>query len=86
MKTLRYGEKVIGAGSSASPPGSTTIQCSAADCHEASVFHADLRGASKRTVEFCAAHMQEARNSDMEFDRQMRELLEPGQSKPSIAG
>lgn len=85
MKILRYGEKIIGAGPSASGP-EAPIECSVADCHEPSVFHADLRGASKRTVELCEAHMTEARNSDMEFDRQMRDFLEPGQSKSQIAG
>ena len=76
MKILRYGEKIIDAGPSASVR-EAPIECSVADCHQPSVFHTDLRGASRRTVEFCAAHMTEARNSDVEFDRQMRDFLKP---------
>ena len=81
MKILRYGEKVVGAGPTLWEQGSQT-RCSVADCTEVSEFHCDLRGASRRTVEFCAAHIQQARNSDVEFDFQMRDFLER-QSKTS---
>jgi hypothetical protein len=80
MKVLRYGEKIIAA--SANAPQNDQATCSTENCSELSSFHVDFRGSSKRTVEFCAAHLQAARDADMEFDRQMRDF-EAARSKSS---
>jgi hypothetical protein len=85
MKILRYGEKVIGVGPTVCAPGGEPIRCSTADCTEASEIHAELRGASKRTIEFCAKHMEQARNSDLEFDYQIREFLARERAHPASA-
>jgi hypothetical protein len=84
MKILRYGEKVIGVGPTVYAQGAE-IRCSSADCMDASEIHAELRGASKRTIEFCAMHMEQARNTDLEFDYQIREFLARERAHPASA-
>jgi len=85
MKILRYGEKVIGAGPTACAQGAEPTRCSTAECAEASEFHVDVRGASMRTLEFCSLHIQQARDSDLEFDYQIREFLARERSHPASA-
>jgi hypothetical protein len=80
MKVLRYGEKVIAA--CANAPQNNQATCSTENCSEPSSFHVDFRGSSKRTVEFCVTHLQAARDTDVEFDRQMRDF-EAAHSKSS---
>ena len=85
MKILRYGEKVTAAG--ASPPDLLTESgCAIPDCPASVEFYIDFRGSSKRRVALCAAHLKEARNSDIELDRQVREFFNTHEPKSAVSG
>jgi len=85
MKILRYGEKVTAAGASSSVPA-TESSCSIPDCVQSVQFYVEFRGSSKRRVELCGTHMQEARASDIEFDRQVREFFPSPEPKSATSG
>ena len=85
MKILRYGEKVTAAGAS-SPDPATGSGCAIPNCAASIEFYIEFRGSSKRRVELCAAHLEEGRNRDIEFDRQLREFLHTPETKSATSG
>ena len=85
MKILRYGEKVTAAGAS-SPDPATESGCAIPNCAARVQFYIEFRGSSKRRVELCTAHLEEARNSDIELDRQVREFFNTPEPKVAESG